>query len=432
MKKTTTTKTNKPTLISNLALLATLATCSVQATDGYFSHGYGIKAKGRAGVALTETDDAFGGANNPAALTWADNQLNLGIDWFRPDRSAERTGPAKPFNARVVSDSRDFFIPEIAYKRAFGKEFSLGISIYGNGGMNTDYSGGQLNLGPGATSQNLLAGSGHLGVNLSQLLIAPTVAWKFAENHSIGLAPILAYQTFKAYGLQAFSPLSQDATALSNVGNDYSFGGGARLGYLWKVTPDVSLGAAYSSRVYTSRFDKYRGLFAGNGSFDIPQSVGVGIGWQALPALRLGVDYKWIDYASIAAVGNPSSNAGQLGQEHGPGFGWRSISTVKVGADWQVTKALTFRAGYGFSENPVQARDVTFNILAPAVVQHHLTFGATYDFGRHDISVFYLHAFENSVTGESKFVALGKAPAGTRETIAMSQDSIGIAYSYKF
>lgn len=428
----TTMKITNSMLIPNLAMLATLATFSAQATDGYFSHGYGIKSKGRAGVALAATDDAYGGANNPATISWADNQFNLGIDWFRPTRSAERTGPAAPFNARVESDREHFFIPELAYKRALGKEFSLGLSIYGNGGMNTDYPGGQLNLGPGATSQNLLAGNGRLGVNLSQLLIAPTVAWKFADNHSVGLAPVIAYQKFKAYGLSAFGALSQNAAALSDVGNDHSFGAGVRLGYLWKATPDVSLGAAYSSQNFSSGFDKYRGLFADNGAFDIPQSVGVGVGWQALPALRLAADYKWIDYASIKAVGNPSSNAGLLGQASGPGFGWRSISVFKVGADWNVTKALTLRTGYGYSENPVQSRDVTFNILAPGIVQHHLTFGTTYDFGRHEISAFYLHAFQNTVSGESKFVALALAPPGTRETISMSQNSFGLAYSYKF
>ena len=34
---------------------------------------------------------------------------------------------------------------------------------------------------------------------------APTVAWQFAQGHSIGVAPLLAYQRFKAEGLQAFT-----------------------------------------------------------------------------------------------------------------------------------------------------------------------------------------------------------------------------------
>lgn len=63
--------------------------------------------------------------------------------------------------------------------------------------------------------------------------------------------------------------------------------------------------------------------------------MGIGLGWQALDALRLGLDFKWIDYASVAVVGNPSSNAGLLGQLNGLGFGWRSISAIRLGADWR-------------------------------------------------------------------------------------------------
>ena len=221
--------------------LTVLTLFSAHATDGYFSNGYGLKAKGRAGVALTATDDAFGGANNPATLSWGTDRLDLGLDYFRPDRSAERTGNAIPLNASVHSDRRDFVIPELAFQHSLNEQFTTGLSIYGNGGMNTDYAGGQLNLGPGRTNQNILAGNGHLGVNLEQLLVAPTVAWKFAQTQSIGLAPVIAYQRFKAYGLDAFTPLSQDPTALSNRGIDQSWGGGVRVGYLWAITPDVSL-----------------------------------------------------------------------------------------------------------------------------------------------------------------------------------------------
>jgi len=429
------------TIRSSAARLATRTLCvaavlaasrPVHATDGYFSNGYGIKSKGRAGVAIAQTDDAFGGANNPASVAWVGERVDFGVDWFRPDRSASRSGPAAPFNGSVESTRENFFIPELAYARPIRDDLSLGIAVYGNGGMNTTYPAGQLNFGPGASGLNLLAGPGRLGVNLAQVLIAPTLSWKFTANQSVGVAPIVAYQTFKAYGLGSFSDLSQDSGALTDVGNDHAWGGGVRVGYLWNISKSVSVGAQYSSRVYSERLDKYRGLFAGDGSFDIPQSGGIGIAWQATPEVRLAADYKYIDYASIDAVGNPSSNPGRLGQTGGPGFGWRSINVFKAGVDWKVSDHWTLRSGYSFNQNPVRENDVTFNIVAPAVIQHHLTFGITYATGRHEVTLAYLHAFRNSITGESRFVALGLAPAGTRETIEMTQNSLGLSYAYKF
>ena len=54
------------------ALLAVFAIPSVAlATDGYFPHGYGMKAKGMGGASVAMADDSFGGANNPASMVFA-------------------------------------------------------------------------------------------------------------------------------------------------------------------------------------------------------------------------------------------------------------------------------------------------------------------------------------------------------------------------
>ncbi len=94
----------------------------------------------------------------------------------------------------------------------YSPEVALGLTVYGNGGMNTDYPGGQISAqsacgqfrgGQGAP-YNMLCGSGSLGVDLTQLIIAPYASWQFVKNHSIGIAPLIAYQRFKAEGLQVF------------------------------------------------------------------------------------------------------------------------------------------------------------------------------------------------------------------------------------
>ena len=105
---------------------------------------------------------------------------------------------------------------------------------------------------------------------------------------------------------------------------------------------------------------------------------------------------------------------------------------ANVAADWKANDSWTLRTGYGYSGNPVGPEDVSFNILAPGIVQHHVAAGFTWTLGHHEISGAYQHAFQNSVTGDSFFTALGLAPAGTRETISMSQDSFALQYSYRF
>ncbi|MDO8767982.1 MAG: long-chain fatty acid transporter, partial [Burkholderiaceae bacterium] len=74
------------TLFCLTPLCALLAAGSAYATNGYFSHGYGIKAKGMGGASVAMAQDGFAGANNPAAATWAGNRAEAGLDFFMPSR----------------------------------------------------------------------------------------------------------------------------------------------------------------------------------------------------------------------------------------------------------------------------------------------------------------------------------------------------------
>ncbi|MEW6590739.1 MAG: outer membrane protein transport protein [Pseudomonadota bacterium] len=411
--------------------LAGLAT-SAYATNGYFSHGYGMKAKGMGGAATATHDDAFFGANNPAAAAFAGNRMELGVDLFSPRREMSRTG-ATAVAGSVDSDSNYFLVPEFGYNRMVNNNLALGVTVYGNGGMNTDYAGGQFDcsaLPGGGPGSNALCGAGSLGVDLMQLVIAPTAAYKVNANHSIGISPLLGYQRFKAEGLQAFGLISADSNNLTNQGYDDSFGYGVRVGYMGKITPTVTIGAAYASKMRFEEFDKYKGLFAEQGDFDIPENYNIGLAWQATPAVKLALDYQRINYSDVKSIANSSlSTAGLMGDDGGPGFGWQDIDVWKLGVEYKHSKALTLRAGYNHGDNPIMARDVTFNILAPGVVKDHVTLGFTYTLASgNELSMSYMHAFKNDVTGTPNTQYF---PVGGTEKIEMYQNALGIQYSWK-
>ena len=65
-------------------------------------------------------------------------------------------------------------------------------------------------------------------------MIAPTLAWQFAPKQSIGIAPIIAFQRFKAEGLQAFDnpAFSTSPGNVTNNGYSDSWGVGVRVGYM--------------------------------------------------------------------------------------------------------------------------------------------------------------------------------------------------------
>lgn len=422
------------------ALLATgcLAPQITLATDGYFSHGYGMKSKGMAGASITRTDDTFGGANNPAQMVFVGDRLDAGLDWFSPDRDVERSGAAiAPLNGKVTSGQKNFFIPEFGYNHMISSDMSLGVTVYGNGGMNTAYPQGAYQC-PNATFQfgpaNALCGSGKLGIDLSQLLIAPTFSWKFTPGHGLGISPLLGYQRFKAEGLQAFGQLSSSPTNVTNNGYATSTGYGVRIGYLGHIGDAFRIGASYASSMKMGKFDKYKGLFAEQGGFDLPSHYTIGASVNPTPELTIALDYKRIRYSDVRSVSNPSSNQAPLGLDGGPGFGWQDISVVKLGVEYAFDKSLILRAGFGKSDNPIRSSDVSFNILAPGLVQEHYTLGATYSVDKNsEWSFAFLSAPRKTVSGSSFFNALFPIPnAGGRETIGLSETSFGFSYGTRF
>ena len=409
----------KYTRMFALMVLAGLAT-SAQATNGYFAHGYGMKAKGMAGAATASSDDAFGGANNPGSMAFAGNRLDLGVDLFSPRREASRSGSIG-LDGSADSKSNYFLIPEVGYNHMVNPNLALGVTVYGNGGMNTNYRGGQINCGFGPA--NLLCGSGNLGVDLVQLIVAPTAAFKVTPNHSIGVSPLLGYQRFKAEGLQAFGVANASG---GNLGYDDSFGYGLRVGYMGKITPNVSIGAAYASKMKFDEFGKYARLFAEQGGFDIPSNYNVGVAWQVAPAFKLAMDYQRINFSSVNSVGNAANSPGAFGADNGPGFGWEDVKVWKLGMEYKYSPQMTFRAGVSRANSPIEGSEVTINILAPAVIENHATLGFTHTMASgNELSVAYMHAFKNDVEGPS---SLG---AGGTDKIKMYQNSLGIQYSWK-
>ena len=191
------------------------------------------------------------------------------------------------------------------------------------------------------------------------------------------------------------------------------------------------------------KLSKYAGLFAEQGNFDIPENYNLGIAWQTTPAIKLALDYQRINYSKINAVGNqvlPNFNNG-LGASNGPGFGWDDMDIWKLGAEYKSSANLTLRAGYSHTDSPIKGdltcatltncAEATFNILAPAVVEDHVTLGFTYKLMSGDeVTMAYMHAFENSVSGVRPG-AFNKGTAGSIDTIKMYQNSLGVAYSWK-
>lgn len=411
------------------------------AGGGYFSIGYGHVAKQMAGAVTAVAEDAYAGASNPAKLTMAGNQFEVGVEFFNPHRKAKRegaTGSDAIYNFSSNSRNSFFLIPDMAYSNQLGDRLAVGITAYANGGLNSEYTD---TTGVPSTSGNLAAcgtkpgnfftGCDEAGFDLSQLIIAPTIAWKLSTHHSLGVSPLFAIQRFEAFGLQGVAPLSKYPTKFSNNGHDVALGVGIRIGWYADVAPWLSLGAAYSSKVYMQEFDEYKGLFA-EGSFNIPANYSVGAAIRPNEEWVIALDIQRIEFADVKALSNSvvaslSPGAPPIGSDAGSAFGWeRNQTNYKLGVSYFASPQLTLRAGYVYGKRPndngIDA--TTLSVLTPNPL-HQVTLGLSWGTQHgNQLHVGYEHFVKDTYRGPSALFP------GARESVTPYVNALHVAYTW--
>ncbi|HUJ15979.1 MAG TPA: sigma 54-interacting transcriptional regulator [Thermoanaerobaculia bacterium] len=225
--------------------------------------------------------------------------------------------------------------------------------------------------------------------------------------------------------------LAKDAR--SGTRRKWSKGLGVRVGYLAQPLPKLQIGASFTPMIKMSKFGSYCGLFAQDGRFNIPESLNAGVAYRLTEALTADVDYQRIHYSDVASVGDPllpNLVTSPLGSNGGAGFGWRDINVYKLGLQWKANPTWTWRAGYSRADQPIPSSEVLFNILAPGVVQDHITFGFSKAIersaGRFNVALMY--APPKTVTGANPL----EAPGAQQIQLKMHEFELEFGYSFGF
>ena len=336
------------------------------------------------------------------------------------------------------SKNEMFPVPYVAKNWLLNNGNAVSFAFYGRGGMNTEWDSGQTAMfdpsgqaGQPITMPGLFGGGGfgsglaNAGVDLMQAFLTVNYAWKVSDTFAIGFGPVAAVQLFEATGLPAFAGYTQtfadafpvyyggciqgggdpltcggqaqaqaagDVTSLTNNSHDTSTGFGGTVG-LWGGTDRFSYGFAYQSKMSMSEFKEYADLYAQRGGFDIPSTIKGGISFTAGESARINLDVEHIAYSDVNSVHNSIMNlitgcwsagfapqfesSGCLGGPNGAGFGWQDMTVYKAGFVWQADDNNTWRFGFSYGEQPIPSGEVLFNILAPGVMENHLTIGWT-------------------------------------------------------
>lgn len=475
-------KLNKKTLLTAAITAALTMAGSASATNGYFAHAYSQKEAGMAGagVAKVKDVDALSGATNPANMVFAGDRWDLGINLFNPDRKYSVTGaPALPHGFEPIgvipscnapgqapcqlpfsigeqsikSDNQVFPVPSFGWNKMLSDTSSFGVMVYGNGGMNTEYQGGTANVFNPGTGTIFTApgtfGGGTLGIDLMQLFVAPTYSMKIGENSSVGISAIGVFQRFKATGLGSFAGVTNYPDHLTNNGYATSTGFGLKVGFNSQISDNIRFAASYQTKMHMSEFDEYKGLFAQEGDFDIPETWTFGIATDIGEKGVFALDIQRINYNDILSIGNgiepltggqcfdalnnflfngslSAEGPGCGGGSNGFGFGYNNMTVVKAGYEWDQNEDWTFRVGYSLTNQPIDESQVIFNILAPAVIEKHITAGFTKSLNDGaEFTMSFMYGAGEEVTG------VNPLDPGQMISIDMNQYQLGFTYSRK-
>src|SRR5574340_449887 len=420
--------------LKHAALVAAcMAAFPAHATNGYFLPGFGLRSQGMGGVGIAYGRDSLSTAANPANAVNTGMRGDMGVSVFNPERSTriyqdpsteaiDFFSFARPTD-HLESDSKYFIVPEMGFSMTLDDKLHVALAFVGNGGMNTNYPGNPFpGMGIPAPPPEE-----RFGVDMMRLLVPMTAAYKVNENHAFGASLVLAETRFRAYGFGTFKgfPINTDVDHLTDNGFDYSYGAGIKLGWLGEFMDDrLSVGLTYASKTYMTKLDKYRGLFAEQGDFDIPESYGIGVAFKPVKNFVVAADVLRINYNDIASVGNlgpglnppggllgiPAmdtaatlgpcpTNPYCLGNDEGMGFGWENMTIYKLGMQYGVNQRPQVRAGFNYGETPIRNDQLAFNIAAPATVEKHYSVGFTYKANENlEVTGTYMYAASNSQT----------------------------------
>ena len=431
------------------AVVAGLAAPMVaQATNGYFMIGYGSKSRAMGGVGIALAQDGFSGAYNPATVGEIEaDRFDVGGDIFIPEAAISHNTSLLPADENSKYDL--FMLPYMGGVWEINDEMNYGFTFIG-AGMGTYYhqhndqgTNYLFRLGDNSTE--------HATIMLMQMQMINSLSYKLDEQNTVGASFVFAIQSFKAKGLGTFETLGYSAEPdnFSDMGTDWSYGAGIKLGWLGSyMNDDLKVGVNYSSRTYMTEFDDYKNLFAEQGDFDIPENYGIGFAYTATPELTVALDIVRVNYSEIASVANPGPTPndpdvffpegyGVLGLDNGMGFGWVDQTTYKLGFEYKYNDKITLRTGFNYGETPIQDDQVLFNMLAPATVEKHFTLGGSYEIDEtYELSFHYMHAFKNTITGETPFYPDGvenyEDLQEDNAAISMSQNALGATLGIKF
>jgi long-chain fatty acid transport protein len=362
-----------------LATVLTLAITgsAAHATNGINLIGFGAESSLMAGADVAVARDTSALNTNPAGLTQIKAPL---LDMFG---SILRTTDLVHKDPRNEEHASNRYTPlgGGGYARPIeDTPCTAGVGFFAQGGAGGVFDkirtpfGNRDDLSSLFGIAKVIPGIGcevneKLSIGASLNFVYASIEQDFFANTSVGTA-------FAGYKLE-------DASAIRT---------GFKLGMQYRVTPTLTLAAAYSEKTelpltggslvadFTGAgLGKVKYSDASVKGFALPREVAVGLAFKPADAWLLSFKLNWLNWddaindVKLRATNPNNSLAPAVYGSTNPAD-WKNQWVIATGVAYNWDDRTTIYAGHNYGKNPIPRE--TTNPLLAGILEHHLTFGA--------------------------------------------------------
>lgn len=423
-----------------------VAANSANATAGHVVTGVGAINQSVAGTSTAMPLDASGALYwNPATITGLDSsQAQINGEVMFVNLHLKSSVEPNAFGAGVPSTHLEdstrskldiMPLPSFAYVyKDKNNKWATGVSANVVSGFGVYFP--KTSTNPILTSQPPNGyGFGEIKTKYVLVQVSPAFAYKVTKSLSVGIAPVLDIASLNSSPFAGAVPDDANADGYKtypNSNTSWTAGAGVQGGIYYENN-GIHAGASLKSPQWMGNFH-FKGLdeLGNNRNYNFrlnfPMIASVGLGYSRIPKLKLMTDARYINYSNTQgfkdAGFDPNTSAVQ-------GYGYKSIYIFSTGGEYEVNKNLSLRLGYSYNNNPIRDHDTFFVLGSPAIIQNHITAGATYKItDKIDVSLAYVLGIKN--TSQGKFQSVSGPVNNTEVKTTMGEQSAVCSLRYKF
>lgn len=395
--------------------LACLVSCLLFSTqllagNGPQLIGFSAESTALAGSGHVAIADTSAMNTNPAALSLIQGtRLDLTAGWVQAFFSHSDT-----FGNDSVSGQNDLYAlanQGFATRIDSIPGLTIGAGIFAQGGY-------------GSENRNFRTAFGTRDGTASffrYLKFSIALSYELTEKLSVGVAPSIGYadislSLFPGTSVAPSSALPNGFAGLEMANQCSKYAGlgspnkcasdvvfGAKVGFMYKMTPSWTVGASYTSPVNINFSDgqtslNFTELGLGNVNYDNtrltglkwPQQVDLSTAKRFKERFLVAFTMSWINWDSINNVkiitSSPDNALAPAQTSSNMPFNWKDQVALSLGLSytaiknesWKDKDRLVLRFGYNYSSNPIP--NETLGPLAPLILEHHFTGGFGYRF----------------------------------------------------